>query len=486
MKDIFISHVEEDAPVALALADLLEGAGFTTWCYERDSLPGISYLIQTGQAVEQCKAVLLVISDHALGSHQVTKEVVRAHESERPIIPLLFGVSHAHFQKRQPEWREVIGAAASLPVSMEHVDRCALKIIDGLKSLGIVANPMSGQNGDHGNTPIVIHAQPRPAPEPERAHLESPVAVRKPPGRKLLVLIATAGALAIAAAVFLYSTRTQENKQLEWNGLRKQAIAEYMGSGGKIREKEAWNLFSEADSKGDPLSHMWLARGYHSGRLGLSKDSVRAAAMAREVLPVIQTKADKGEAESEFLLASAYEEGIGVDRDGHRAADLFSKSCGENHVLGCNNLGSLYAGGESMPKDEAKAAGFYRMACDAGDLRGCTNLGFMYGNGFGVPRDAARAAALFENTCQKGDLQGCTNLGFMYDQGEGIQQDSVKAASLYGQACNGGNMDGCVDMAAMQFNGHGIPKDEKAAIKSYKRACDGGSEIGCEMLKKIQ
>ena len=153
MKDIFISHVEEDSRVALAGADLLERAGFTTWCYERDSLPGASYLLQTSQAIEESKAVLLLISVHALSSHQVTKEVVRAHESNKPIIPLLLGVSHAQFQKRQPEWREAVGAAASLSVSPERFKTCIPKVLEGLKSLGIAPRP-SRRPSDIGTQPL--------------------------------------------------------------------------------------------------------------------------------------------------------------------------------------------------------------------------------------------------------------------------------------------------------------------------------------------
>jgi len=37
---IFISHVEEDQALAIAAANALEGKGYTTWYYERDSLPG--------------------------------------------------------------------------------------------------------------------------------------------------------------------------------------------------------------------------------------------------------------------------------------------------------------------------------------------------------------------------------------------------------------------------------------------------------------
>jgi hypothetical protein len=57
MADIFISHVEEDAQVALEIAQGLEAVGYTVWYYERDSVPGLSYLVQTGQAIEQSHAI---------------------------------------------------------------------------------------------------------------------------------------------------------------------------------------------------------------------------------------------------------------------------------------------------------------------------------------------------------------------------------------------------------------------------------------------
>ena len=43
MSDVFISHVEEDKDVALEIARGLTAAGYTTWCYEEDNDPGVSY-----------------------------------------------------------------------------------------------------------------------------------------------------------------------------------------------------------------------------------------------------------------------------------------------------------------------------------------------------------------------------------------------------------------------------------------------------------
>lgn len=137
MHDVFIAHVEEDADVALEVALGLEETGYSTWCYEVDSIPGPSYLVQTGQAVEQSKVVIVIISFHSIGSRQVTKEIVRAHESGKDFIPILRTISHVEFQNRQPEWREAVGAASSINITDTGVTGILPRIIGGLKAFGI-------------------------------------------------------------------------------------------------------------------------------------------------------------------------------------------------------------------------------------------------------------------------------------------------------------------------------------------------------------
>ncbi|MBI2361813.1 MAG: SUMF1/EgtB/PvdO family nonheme iron enzyme [Elusimicrobia bacterium] len=135
MPHIFISHVEEDQGVAIEIAAGLEAAGYAAWYYERDSLPGKSYLLQTGEAVEAASAVILIISPKSVLSNQVTKEVVRAHETGKPFIPVLHGISHAEFQKRQPEWREAVGSAASVQVPPDGARTILPRLLGGLRAL---------------------------------------------------------------------------------------------------------------------------------------------------------------------------------------------------------------------------------------------------------------------------------------------------------------------------------------------------------------
>ena len=193
--DVFVSHVEEDAGVALALADALEEAGFSTWCYERDSIPGPSYLLQTAEAIERSRAVVVVISASSLGSNQVTAEVVRAHEAVKPFVPVLVGISHVELGARQPEWREAIGSATAISLPSAGVAAITPRIVNGLKALGIAPGE-----------PRTI---PRPQVEPLDLHAASARTTGRLPRRAaprrtwLVVAVAVAALLLVVAGALV-------------------------------------------------------------------------------------------------------------------------------------------------------------------------------------------------------------------------------------------------------------------------------------------
>jgi len=135
--DVFISYAEEDGDVAYALALGLEGAGYTTWCYELDNVAGVSYLIQTGQMIEDARAFLVLISPHSISSRQITQEIIRAHETNKHFFPILRDITHVDFQRRQPEWREAIGAATSITFKPGEATGIITRIVPGLKALGV-------------------------------------------------------------------------------------------------------------------------------------------------------------------------------------------------------------------------------------------------------------------------------------------------------------------------------------------------------------
>lgn len=150
---IFISYVAEDSDVVAVLVKALESAGFHAWHYQRDVLPGMDYLQATGDALERCRAVVLVISAAALGDpKQVHVEVVRAHECGKPFVPVLRGVTHDEFQRKQPSWRQALGSTTSIAIPKEGLATILPKIVAGLQQLcapkgpGLKICPSCGSN----------------------------------------------------------------------------------------------------------------------------------------------------------------------------------------------------------------------------------------------------------------------------------------------------------------------------------------------------
>ena len=166
MSHLFISHIEEDENLAQRIAEYVEKRGYRAWYYERDSVPGVSYLIQTGQAIENAGAVLLIVSPVALGSYQITKEIVRAHEAGKPFIPVLLDISHRELQIRQPEWREALGAAASIRIPSEGLAAVLPRIVAGLQFLGVLPGEESSIAEEGHSQSESIEALISAGPEP--------------------------------------------------------------------------------------------------------------------------------------------------------------------------------------------------------------------------------------------------------------------------------------------------------------------------------
>jgi hypothetical protein len=135
--DVFISHVEEDSNIATEIAQCLEKAGYTTWYYERDSVPGTSYLAQVGESIDWARAVLLIISESSLSSYQVNNEVIRAYETGKPFIPVLRNISYVEFQRRHQVWRQALVGSTAIPITEGGVQAAAPRLIKGIrKTLG--------------------------------------------------------------------------------------------------------------------------------------------------------------------------------------------------------------------------------------------------------------------------------------------------------------------------------------------------------------
>src|SRR6184192_663383 len=85
---VFISYASQDATVAAALVEALERHGVGCWIAPRDVKAGAQYADAIVRAISGAKACVLVLSESAIASSHVSREIERASSKKRPIIAL--------------------------------------------------------------------------------------------------------------------------------------------------------------------------------------------------------------------------------------------------------------------------------------------------------------------------------------------------------------------------------------------------------------
>jgi TIR domain len=83
---LFISYASHDAEIAQEACSALERAGFASWMAPRDVKPGAQYADAIVGAINESVALVLVLSQSAIASSHVAREIERAGSKHIPII----------------------------------------------------------------------------------------------------------------------------------------------------------------------------------------------------------------------------------------------------------------------------------------------------------------------------------------------------------------------------------------------------------------
>lgn len=86
--DVFVSHSAKNARLAHTMVDALKASGFTTWIAPDDVRPGASYAQEITSALDESRAVLLLLTPDANASGHVAKEIDYAVTKDVPILPV--------------------------------------------------------------------------------------------------------------------------------------------------------------------------------------------------------------------------------------------------------------------------------------------------------------------------------------------------------------------------------------------------------------
>jgi len=127
---VFVSYASQDAAVAAGLVEALERHGIVCWIAPRDVKPGAQYADAIVRAISGAKTFVLVLSDSAIASSHVSKEIERASSKKRPIIALRIDAAPL-----TPALEYFLGESQWVEAQAGDIDAAHVKLIDVIRDL---------------------------------------------------------------------------------------------------------------------------------------------------------------------------------------------------------------------------------------------------------------------------------------------------------------------------------------------------------------
>ena len=418
---LFVSHVSEDRVAALEIVGELERRGVPCWIAPRNVQPGHPFDDEIVAALDRCRAMLLIFSEHCNESEYIRREVTVAGENRKIIIP--FRIEDVQPRRglrvRLSDLHWIDGFAAH----ERAIDELARRFAPSVPFIGPANKPSATLSDGAGpRSPPARTSTPAPPPQPTSST------------RNYLAAIGGVGVLAvagIAAAVWF------------WSG----------GFGAKPTPAPVTGIPADALGKGKAAFDR--------------KDYVEAMRWDRQA-------ADQGNATAQTYVGYLYEKGLGVPQDLAEARSWYRRAADQGHAPAQRNIGNLYEQGSGGTRDYAEAMRWFRLAADQGNAGAQTNIGYLFEKGLGAAQDYAEAMRWYRKAAEQGEAIAQNNIGVFYDKGYGVAQDYGEAMRWYRMAANQGNVDAEYNLGLLYADGRGVPRDLGLARQWMQNAAEAG------------
>ena len=113
-------------------------------------------------------------------------------------------------------------------------------------------------------------------------------------------------------------------------------------------------------------------------------------------------RAEKGDAQAEYMVGRMYYYGNGVTQDMEKAAEWQARAAAQGNVSAEYVLGLMYSTGEGVHKDKEKAVEWISKAAEQGLAEAQHALGMMYRAGEDVPQDNTKAEMWLSKAAAQG------------------------------------------------------------------------------------
>jgi hypothetical protein len=198
--DVFISHSSHDKSFADATCAALERAGIRCWIAPRDILPGADWGEAILNALDTCRAMVLIFSSNADSSPQIRREVERVVSRGIPVIPV-------RIEDKIPTkaLAYFMGSVHWLDAITPPIERHLQRLADSLKAVLAVENPRptdATQPANAGAATAIPKSAPEvAAPGAQVANAINPTTSTVVPATSRARLIAMKAALWVSIAI---------------------------------------------------------------------------------------------------------------------------------------------------------------------------------------------------------------------------------------------------------------------------------------------
>jgi hypothetical protein len=132
-KDLFLSYSREveSTKFVTKLKRKLESSGFSVWMDTEDIHTGSDWHSAVGDALQNCKALIVVITARYLTSEYCKKELYMASDEKKPVFPVVLG--DVDFSKSDSGVRYAISSLNRIYFSNASDQKAFAKLLEGLK-----------------------------------------------------------------------------------------------------------------------------------------------------------------------------------------------------------------------------------------------------------------------------------------------------------------------------------------------------------------
>lgn len=166
---------------------------------------------------------------------------------------------------------------------------------------------------------------------------------------------------------------------------------------------------------------------------------------------LLSVLAEQGHNKAQYLLATQYDVGLGVEINKHAAFSWYQKAAQAGLRAAQHNLAVSYAKGQGTQANLKKAIYWWKRAANSGNTDAQYNLGIIYASGHGsIKPDLEKALKWWRMAAMGGDAVAQFNLGALYANGIGMSSRICEASRWWKKSAENGFAQAEMALAVLQ------------------------------------